>query len=192
MFNSKLLRRSLKFYLTILSFVVLVVLGLYLSYRYFESNYSKEDEAGGSNALQDEYLGQQKQFEEAQAEVQKSINEYAGQVESELQTSVENVANLEDLKKLDSEAQGSVGVYKVNLLIDDGNVAEAQNYIDLLMLRNDGYGLEASIICYQQAGSQDRKSICVARANELARLQGIIDASDQLPDDYFGDSEGQQ
>jgi len=115
----------------------------------------------------------------------KLVNDILAKEQKRIETAASKIKSVNDLKKLSVADQGLVGMFLIRKNIDSDKKLVKQ-YIDYLMLRNDSAGIEASIFCYKLAGTDTAaQTLCVNRANEQARSQGIIGKDGSLPDSYF-------
>ncbi|MBA2278907.1 hypothetical protein H0V99_00475 [Candidatus Saccharibacteria bacterium] len=116
--------------------------------------------------------------------IENATREYDAKEEKRIAELVSRVTSVDSLKELDEADQAKVGV--IILRQSDIDPVLARQYAAYLMLRSGSVGLEASKFCYKfSEGDTVAQMVCVQRANELARDQGIIKPGETLPEVYF-------
>ncbi|CAN5375816.1 hypothetical protein BH10PAT3_BH10PAT3_7310 [soil metagenome] len=115
----------------------------------------------------------------------KAVNDFTVTEHSRIEKLAEGVKTVSDLKKLSKKDQADVGVLVIQQKITKKDMAGASTFAIELMKREDATGIDASKLCYKAALTVAAKNVCVARATELARKQGIIGPDETLPYTYF-------
>ena len=118
-------------------------------------------------------------------DLDKAGDEYDKKETARIEELANTIKTTNDLKALGDGDQVEVGVLLIQKL-SSSNKGLAKEYAAYLMQRDDAYGLDASMRCYElSAGSTDEQSACKKRASEQARAQKIIGPNDELPASYF-------
>ncbi len=133
-----------------------------------------------------EILEKENELVKAQIE---TAAKYYQQLDSDLKQQASNVNSIEDFAKLNDTDQGAVGLEKIKNYIDTKDLDNANLYIDLIIKRDDGSGLDAAHYCYEIAITETRKAECLSRMTEIARIQGIIGQDESLPQSYYEPTE---
>lgn len=177
------LQRSKKLLvITVVLFIFLLLVGLLLFFL-FSNNDTSEDQVTDSATELDTDL------QEQNLKAAEVGQKYSTETENKQNEYIENIRSLDDLQQIPEEDRDYAGITVINNLVSENKNEEAQQFIDYVMTFQTGYGLEASRLCYITAASDARKSECLNIMTVKAIEQGIINQGEELPVDYYQQSE---
>ncbi len=131
-----------------------------------------------------------KKSQKSNSATDKDIATYIKDEDTRLQNLAQSVDSLRKLKAIDDKEEGKVGI----LILNQNNKKPEllDEIVTYLMERNDSYGLEASVYCYQRAGNDEAKKNCKNKATEIAKKAGILKENESFPDTYFNTDSQEQ